>query len=508
MFRAAMAVVVGGYAFGGLGTGAGHFAFGDTASHAASPGISAYAANAANAATKTVFYRGYQLNVPASWPVYRLDADPSRCVRYDVHAVYLGTPGAEQNCPPGLVGRTETVSIGTPAAGARPPVISQSAVVAGRPAAPVRPGASGAAGAAGAPGVIMQDATVQEFGLAMPSSAPAITATYGADPALIERVLASVRAAVPRQASKEAPRKAPQKAPVPMASTAALRAVTPAPAAGKSGTPAAAPLAASPQAPASAPAASSTAAPSVSPSPPLSPAVTLSKSAQAGFDTCTAPSMKAMQAWRSKFSVSAIYIGGEEMACGYGNLSAQWVQAVKAMGWSLLPTYVGPQASCDSFSGKIDVKKAAAQGRQNAQWAVQDASMLGISKGSPIYYDMEAYNRNKAKCVTGVLEFLDAWTRQLNAEGYISGVYSSADSAVIDLATHTMVGQHMLAKPQAIWCALWDKSSDLNCAPYLPAGPAWPAERRSKQFAGSHWEKVHRIGLNIDSDLVNSAVAR
>src|SRR6266704_3413815 len=42
---------------------------------------------------KTVVYAGYEFQVPASWPVYRLDEHPQTCVRYDVHAVYLGTPG-------------------------------------------------------------------------------------------------------------------------------------------------------------------------------------------------------------------------------------------------------------------------------------------------------------------------------------------------------------------------------------------------------------------------------
>jgi hypothetical protein len=173
----------------------------------------------------------------------------------------------------------------------------------------------------------------------------------------------------------------------------------------------------------------------------------------------------------------------------------------------MLPTYVGPQAPCNRFSGKVDPKRAAAQGRQNAQWAVQDAALFGLGKGSPIYYDMEAYNDGRPRCVTAVLTFLDAWTRQLNAEGYVSGVYSSAGSAVIDLVNNTKVAGHPLAKPQAIWFALWDNASDLNGTPYLPPG-IWPSLHRSKQFAGSHRVKVHHIGLDIDSDLVNSAVAR
>src|ERR1700761_4731372 len=62
-------------------------------------------------AMKTVVYHGYEFQVPASWPVYRLDQHPTTCVRYDVHAVYLGTPGANMQCPAGLAGRTQTVSV-------------------------------------------------------------------------------------------------------------------------------------------------------------------------------------------------------------------------------------------------------------------------------------------------------------------------------------------------------------------------------------------------------------
>src|ERR1700728_2060640 len=62
-------------------------------------------------AIKTVVYHGYEFQVPASWPVYRLDQHPTTCVRYDVHAVYLGTPGVNMQCPAGLAGRTQTVSV-------------------------------------------------------------------------------------------------------------------------------------------------------------------------------------------------------------------------------------------------------------------------------------------------------------------------------------------------------------------------------------------------------------
>src|ERR1700749_3193634 len=82
-----------------------------TSKNKAARTLKAKPAKTAAAATKTVVYAGYELDVPASWPVYRVDEKPRNCVRYDVHAVYPGPPGPNMNCPSGLVGRTESVSI-------------------------------------------------------------------------------------------------------------------------------------------------------------------------------------------------------------------------------------------------------------------------------------------------------------------------------------------------------------------------------------------------------------
>ena len=227
----------------------------------------------------------------------------------------------------------------------------------------------------------------------------------------------------------------------------------------------------------------------------------------AGFDTCQAPSLRTMRVWRAKFSAAGIYIGGENMACAYGNLSLTWVRAVKAMGWSLLPNYVGPQPPCDSFPGRIRPRQAAAQGRAAADGAIADAAMLGIGRGSPIYFDMEAYNRAKGRCVTAVLTFLDAWTRQLTAKGYVSGVYSSADAAIVDLQSAIRVNGHRLAKPQCVWIALWNDQKNINAPGYL-AGSPWPTADRSKQYAGSLRVKVGGITMTIDLDLVDGPVVR
>ena len=72
--------------------------------------VSAPAAPAAPA-VKLVRYHDIVLRVPASWPVYRLAGEPHRCIRFDRHAVYLGTPGASQRCLSRAAGRTEALVV-------------------------------------------------------------------------------------------------------------------------------------------------------------------------------------------------------------------------------------------------------------------------------------------------------------------------------------------------------------------------------------------------------------
>ncbi len=243
------------------------------------------------------------------------------------------------------------------------------------------------------------------------------------------------------------------------------------------------------------------------PAPPPSPPATISPHSLTGFDTCAAPSTAAMQAWRAQYSAIAIYIGGPEMGCDQANLSKSWVQSAEGEGWSLMPTYVGAQAPCNSFSDDINSAQAAAEGQQAANQAIADAASYGLGKGTPIYDDMEAYDESNASCVTAVLTFLDSWDRQLEASGYVSGVYSSAASGVTDLQTTATIAGHALAEPQAIWIALWDNVLNVTGSPYLNSS-VWPTSARSKQYAGPTVVNVGGYSIDIDSDLVDGPVAQ
>ena len=503
MRRAAVTVMVG-CAFGGIVSGVGHQRdiSGVRLTAAIQSITNKTAAKAAAPAMKTVEYRGYAIRVPATWPVYSLSKDSTQCVRYDVNAVYLGTPGPNPDCPAHVVGRADTVSIGGPATpGQRPiPVRTElRAALGAKRAGPDLPAA---------PGTIMQNTQLRELSVAMPDSAPAITATYGTSPDEIMQVLAGVHQIIqqsaptgtaaansaqprPNVVTASAVPQAPPSNPVPPSNPAPptwlpptwIPPSWPTPAPTGTGAP-------------------TQPAPGPSSSPPPAPAGAL-----AGFDTCGAPSLQTMQAWRAKYAAAAIYIGGQEMGCGYGNLSKSWVQSAEAMGWSLMPTFVGLQAPCNSFSDEIDPSQAALQGQQAATQAVSDAASFGLGPGSPIYFDMEAYNETKASCVTAVLTFLDAWDRQLQASGYVSGVYSSAGSGVINLQNTSSIAGHPLAKPQAIWFALWDNAVNLTGSPYMTPA-VWSASARSKQYAGPRVVTIGGISLNIDSDLVDGPVAR
>lgn len=222
-----------------------------------------------------------------------------------------------------------------------------------------------------------------------------------------------------------------------------------------------------------------------------------------GFDTCAAPSASAMTAWSaSPYRAVGIYIGGENRACAQANLSAAWVSARVAAGWHLIPTYVGLQApgACSGCKA-IDPNKPAAQGAAAANAAADQAQALGIPPGNPIYYDMEAYARGGSRTST-VLAFLSAWTSQLHALGYISGVYSSASSGISDLVDS--VGSKTV-EPDDIWIADWNGKQTTD-DPYVPAG-YWPNSQRIHQYAGGHNETHGGVTLNIDGDYAAGATA-
>jgi hypothetical protein len=58
-----------------------------------------------------ITFNGLAVAVPKTWPVYTLATDPTRCVRLDLNAAYLGQEGQTPNCPARQIGHTDTVQV-------------------------------------------------------------------------------------------------------------------------------------------------------------------------------------------------------------------------------------------------------------------------------------------------------------------------------------------------------------------------------------------------------------
>lgn len=408
---------------------------------------------------RVVEYRGLRVPVPAGWEVHRLDRHPSQCVRYDRHAVYLGRPGPQPDCPARVVGRTEVVHI-QPAGGGR---TARTVVHADKLAS-----------------LTVPRTVDHEVRLTLPEARVIITGVYGRDPGPLQRVLRGIRLSGRGTA---APSRPDVRRVAPTVPSVAVEGTAPAEGAVPSGGPV----------PTDGP------GPAESPSAGRETALERSWVRGKGFDTCTAPSLATMRAWRPSFKVTNIYIGGVARGCAQPNLTASWVRQVRAMGYRLTATYVGLQAPCGGHRQHFTAGSASRQGAQAAVDAARRARALGIPAGKPLYYDMEAYHHRKSACRAAVLRFVDNWVDRLKTEGYEPCLYSSSGSGVRD------VGRSSISKPSCVWFANWDRRAKVYGDPFLPDA-WWSPHRRVKQYRGGHRETHGGVTLNIDSDIADGRV--
>ncbi|QXT61734.1 glycoside hydrolase domain-containing protein [Tessaracoccus palaemonis] len=225
------------------------------------------------------------------------------------------------------------------------------------------------------------------------------------------------------------------------------------------------------------------------------------------FDTCTAPSLDDIRAWEdSPYRALGVYIGGDGRTCAQPNLTSSWVGSVSRLGWKLIPIYLGPQpVSANRPRGStIKLSTAAAQGKAAADDAIAQAKALGMIAGSAIYYDVEAYDRSNTNDVKAVLAFESAWTRELHAKGYLSGLYLNLTRGAADTAgVYTSTSY---ARADAIWIARWDGSTSLKGWAGI-SDSKWAVHQRGKQYRGDHTETYGGVTMNIDSDQFDAPVA-
>jgi len=236
-----------------------------------------------------------------------------------------------------------------------------------------------------------------------------------------------------------------------------------------------------------------------------------------GFDQCQAPSQAAMNTWLadSPYLGVGIYISGNSRGCkNQTYLNATWVRTQLVKGWKLLPITLGPQASCNPrfprygsdpviSATKTNGQYAAAtvQGKAEADKTLTAAAALGLVPGSTMYYDIEAFDIGKAACRDSALTFLSAWTKEIKAHGYLSGVYSSASSGLKMLDQARQTNPTAYALPDQVWIADWNQQANTSSS-YI-ASTGWAPHARVKQYEGGHNETYGHVTINIDRNFLD-----
>ncbi|KUJ70259.1 hypothetical protein ACZ90_05010 [Streptomyces albus subsp. albus] len=227
------------------------------------------------------------------------------------------------------------------------------------------------------------------------------------------------------------------------------------------------------------------------------------------FDTCHAPSLTTLRAWRaSSYRAVGIYYGGRARACpSQPYLSRSWALGAERLGFRLLPVYVGSQSPCVRNENKRPYAIGGQpweQGRREGADAVARARAMGMAKHSALYLDMEAYDRKDTRCAATTLLFIRGWDREVRSHGYFPGFYSSAGSGVRHLEAARRAGVHDL--PSAVWFARWHKAAALYGEPALRPS-AWHPHRRIHQFAGNVSESYGGRRMRIDRNRIDAPVA-
>lgn len=230
-----------------------------------------------------------------------------------------------------------------------------------------------------------------------------------------------------------------------------------------------------------------------------------------GFDKCEIPTREQLQEWwnQGPYTAVNIYIGGIMRSCANNALNPTFLSDLDRQGWTLIPTWVGPQASCSGFKYVMSADPATAY-QQGIAEANAAASVAGGLKlwGQALYYDLEGFPSSNAGCLEAAKAFMNGWTFRLHEWGYPSGVYGSPCSS--GLASFWSLPN----PPEAAWIALW-----LTPAAYNPDATVWtnvcgfsdsywPNHQRLRQYAGGHPETWGSVTLTIDSNALDGYVAQ
>ncbi|MBO0775117.1 MAG: DUF1906 domain-containing protein, partial [Actinobacteria bacterium] len=256
--------------------------------------------------------------------------------------------------------------------------------------------------------------------------------------------------------------------------------------------------------------------PPPSPTPITYPAAaTATRPYRLAFDTCQAPSLATMTAWRrSPYHSVGVYIGGVNLGCSQSHLTPGWVSAVSKQHWRLLPIYVGLQPSClisnaspgivKSGAQKMSLFNAAGEGKAAADDAIAKAQALGMLSGSALYLYLERYSGSSRTCRNTIASFVSAWTGELHRRGFLAGVNVNVRAGAQLLSNR--YNRTSFGRPDALWITDRDWHRGLSHLPGL-ADNQWAVNQRAKQYRGPHNETHGGATLRVASDHVDAPAA-
>jgi hypothetical protein len=232
-----------------------------------------------------------------------------------------------------------------------------------------------------------------------------------------------------------------------------------------------------------------------------------------GFDTCGAPTISDLQAWWNDptrpYKFVNMYYGGSDRGCKTWNqsmITASWMNQVSAMGWALLPTWVGPQAPNTWPPGKYNLIStntvtAQQQGSSEASAAAPAAASIGLAQGEILYVDIEGQYAQDAITRAAVKAYVNGWVTQLHSLGYKAGAYGSAYN-VGDWAS-------IANPPDAVWIVKVFFSNSCDSVFGLDPLPdnVWTNHQRLRQCTQGHNETHNSVTLNIDTDLADGPLS-
>ena len=169
------------------------------------------------------------------------------------------------------------------------------------------------------------------------------------------------------------------------------------------------------------------------------------------------PASTKLETWwnKSPYWTVNLYLGGSAFSqyCNYSGLNSAWLAAADKLGWSFIPTWVGPQAPCAGYKSAINTNRGIAfeQGRGEADAAVQRARSLGFQNDLVIYLDIEGYaryNDSENACRNAINAYVSGWVARLHELGQKAGVYGSCASYMYDWAALPNI-------PDGVWAAYW-----------------------------------------------------